>query len=490
MSILTLDGGSLTPAQVAALARRTASAGIDPAARGPPPGGPPVGAREVAERVVTRRRVYGYTTGVGANRTTELPDGHREDAAGGGHGMRLLRSHSGGIGPLVPVEQTRAMLAVRLNQLLCAGSAISAAVADRIGDALASGHVPAVHALGSVGTADLSALAELGLTLAGEQPWRKGEGTGPDPAPIPLDRWDALPLMSSSALTIGQAALAHTDLLTLLERLPLVAALSLAAARGSDEPYAAVVHARRPHPGALRTAARMRELLEPVLDWTPPLVQDPFGFRCLPQVHGAALDAADGLERVLEVELNAASENPLLTLEPADYHHHGGFHQASLALALDQVRLAVLGTAQLSTARVGALVSPSFTALPAYLAEDEDGSSGIMITEYAAQAAMAELRGSAQPVTLGHAVLSRGVEEHASFAATGARRLLETVEQFRLVLACELLAAVRALRMHGIVLDPATGLGRFQHEAAAVLDPGTADRKLTADVEAAAELLS
>jgi histidine ammonia-lyase len=480
---ITLDGSSLTAAQVTALARRAVRPAVDPAARERM-----LRARDAAEAVVGRRRVYGHTTGVGANRTTDLPDG----AAGDGHGMRLLRSHSGGIGPLVPVEQTRAMLAVRLNQVLGAGSALSATVADRLAEALASGHVPVVHALGSVGTADLSALAELGLALAGEQPWRKDAESGaegPAPAPIVLDGWDALPLMSSSALTIGQSALAHTDLVALLERIPLVAALSLAAVHGSTEPYAAVVHARRPHPGAIRTAARMRALLEP-LAWTPPLVQDPFGFRCLPQVQGAALDAADALERVLDVEINAAAENPLLAPDPADYHHHGGFHQASLALALDQLRLAVLGTAQLSTARLGVLASPAFTGLPAFLAADEHGSSGIMITEYAAQSALAELRGAAQPVTLGHAVLSRGVEEHASFAATGARRLLETVDQLRLVLACELLAAVRALRMRGTELAPGTDLGRFQRTAAAALDPATADRSLTADTEAAAALLT
>ncbi|MEY9967412.1 histidine ammonia-lyase [Streptacidiphilus sp. MAP12-16] len=476
---LTLDGTSLTPADTTALARRRARAEIAPAARERM-----LLARKVAEEVVTRRRVYGHTTGVGANRTTDLRD---EVAAG--HGMRLLRSHSGGIGPLVPVEQTRAMLAVRLNQLLCAGSAIGAAVAERLADALASGHVPTVHSYGSVGTGDLSALAELGLTLAGEQPWRHGEGSGDAPAPLILDRWDALPLMSSSALTIGQSALGCTDLGLLLDRIPLIAALSLTVVHGSTEPYASVVHALRPHPGANRVAARMRALLEPVT-WEPALVQDPFGLRCLPQVHGAALDAADALDQVLRIEINAAAENPLLSMGPADYHHHGGFHQASLALALDQVRLAVLGTAQLSTARLGVLAVPAFTGLPSYLAQDEDGSSGIMITEYAAQSALAELRGLAQPVTLGHAVLSRGVEEHASFAATGARHLLDSVTTLRLVLACELAAAVRALRMQDVVLDPGTELGRFQHDAAAVLNPDTTDRDLTPDIESAAALLA
>ncbi len=478
-AVLRLDGTSLTPSGVSALARRAVRPQVDPAARARM-----LQARRVAEQVVTRRQVYGLTTGVGANRTTEV-----SDQAADGHGMRLLRSHSGGIGPLVPVEQTRAMLAVRLNQLLRAGSAISAAVADRLADALRSGHVPTVHGYGSVGTADLSALAELGLALAGEQPWREDAGEGPPPAPLSLDRWDALPLMSSSALTIAQAALALDELASLLDTVPLLAALSLSAVHGSTEPFAAAVHALRPHAGATAVAARMRELLDP-LPWQPALIQDPFGFRCLPQVHGAALDAADALDQVLAVELNSASENPLLSLEPGDYHHHGGFHQASLALAMDQLRLALLGTAQLASARFGVLVSPVFTGLPSFLAQDEDGSSGVMITEYAAASALAELRGLAQPVTLGHTVLSRGVEEHASFAATGARHLTESVPVLRLVLACELVAAIRALRMQGAVLDPGTPLGRFQRDAEAVLDPSTADRDLTPDVEAAAALLT
>ncbi|MFD0331058.1 aromatic amino acid lyase [Streptacidiphilus monticola] len=133
--------------------------------------------------------------------------------------------------------------------------------------------------------------------------------------------------MSSSALTIGQSALAATDLKRLLDRVPLVAALTLTAVRGGTEAFAASVHARRPHPGAQHTAARMRQLLTGA-DWSPVLVQDPFGFRCLPQVHGAALDSWSALDAVLGVELNASVENPLLDLDPdqpgrEDYLHHG-----------------------------------------------------------------------------------------------------------------------------------------------------------------------
>ncbi|RAG82624.1 histidine ammonia-lyase [Streptacidiphilus pinicola] len=470
------DGASLTADQVTALARTLLPVHLDPQARARV-----TAARSAAVRATARRPVYGHSTGVGANRTTAL-----DEEATRAFGLRLLRSHAGGIGPLVPVEQSRAMLAVRLNQLLGAGSAIDGAVVDALAQALTSGHVPEVHALGSLGTADLTALAELGLTLAGEQPWQPGVGLGEPPRPLVLNSWDALPLLSSSALTIGQAALAATDLRTLLDRLPLVAALSLTAVRGSLEPFAEAVHARRPHPGAQEVSRRVSGLLA-CADWSPSLVQDPFGFRCLPQVHGAALDAWNALDRVLTVELNASAENPLL--DGDDYYHHGGFHQASLALALDQMRLGLLGTAQLTTARQGALNEPAFTGLPPFLAEAENGSSGLMITEYAAHSAFAELRGTAQPVTLGHTVISRGVEEHASFAATAARRLTEAVDHFRLILACELVAAVRALRMQERTAPGDGELSQFHHAAAAVLDPDLADHKLTEDVHSAAALL-
>ncbi len=474
-SRVPLDGRSLTVAQVAAIARGKARVDLDPAARADMDAAVTLG-----RAVAARRPVYGYTTGVGANRTTVVPDEAAAD-----YGMRLLRSHSGGIGPIAPPDQVRAMLAVRANQLLSGGSAINPAVVDRLAAAIGSGHLPRVHTLGAIGTGDLTALAELGLTLAGELPWHGGRGSAP--APVGLTRWDALPLMSSGALSIGQACLAAHDLTRLFDRLPTLAALTLTAVGGSTEPFAEYVHTRRPHPGAQRLSARMRELLA-TADWQPALVQDPFGLRCMPQVDGTSLDALASAASVIEVEINAALENPLLDVQAQDYHHHGGFHFARLALALDQLRLSLVCTAELSTKRLGILVEPAFTGLPPFLAQRADGSSGMMITEYAAQSATAELRGAAQPVTLGNAVISRGVEEHASFASTGARRLLDSVEHLRLVLACELVAAVRAIRMRGI--EPPSGeLRQFYERAAAHLQPTIADRNLTGDVEAAAELL-
>ncbi len=475
---LCLSGNSLDAAQVTALARSRLTITVDTKAR--------ERVREahgIAQRIVGNRRVYGYTTGVGANRTTCVAKAPAHDA----FGMQLLRSHSGGIGPEVPGEQVRAMLAVRLNQLLAGGTSIQVEVLDRIAEALASGHLPTVHAFGAIGTGDLSALGELGLTLAGELPWQGGNG--PAPASIVLDRRDALPLMSSGALTIGQSALGATDLKALLDQVPLIAALTLTAIRGSAEAYSQRVHDLKPHAGTQTVAARMRQLLSSA-DWTSHLVQDPFGLRCLPQVDGAAVDAWRRLDEVLAVEINAAAENPLLDADEEDYHHHGGFHQAQLALALDQFRLSLVGTAALSAARLGYLVEPSFTGLSPFLSDGSPGSSGVMITEYTAQSALAELRTHAQPVSLGHAVISRGSEDHASFASTGARRLLDSVQPFQLVLACELLAAIRALRLRDFVPPGCGELRDFYETAVKRLQSSARDRNLTEDLHTAAAILA
>lgn len=269
------------------------------------------------------------------------------------------------------------------------------------------------------------------------------------PAPVALRPGDALALLSSNALALGQAALACHDLTLLLRAAHAVAALSLLAVSGATEAYAAPVHAVRPYPGPARAAAEVRRLLA-LPDRPPPgggrRIQDPYGFRAFPQVHGAALDAAERLRHVVETEINCPTENPLIAPDGTAYHH-GGFYAAPLGLALDGADLALLGTAQLSAARLSALGRADLTGLPAFLAEGPAGSSGTMILEYTAHSALAELRASAAPASAGHAVLSHGLEEAAGFASQAARQALRAVEAYRTVLACELVVAVRALRL-------------------------------------------
>ncbi|MFD6305849.1 aromatic amino acid lyase, partial [Streptomyces sp. NPDC060223] len=318
---------------------------------------------------------------------------------------------------------------------------------------------------------------------------RPVEGLGPEPQP--LDNNDALALISSNALTLGQAALALDELRGLIGATQVVAALSLIAVDGSHEAYAAPVHAARPHRGSVEVARRMRELIGAADRPVPPLgrIQDPYGFRCVPQIHGPAQDAADALENVLTVEINAAAENPLISPEDMAAYHHGGFYQAQLALALDHFRLAVTQVARLSTSRLSTLNEPAYTRLRPFLADSEPASSGVMILEYAAAAALGDLRAFSAPASLGHAVLSRGVEEQASFASLAARQTLRACGAYRLVVGCELVAAVRALRQRELRPDPELPAGRALELAESVLDPEQADRPLTDDVGAAAALL-
>ncbi|MGW1722066.1 aromatic amino acid lyase [Streptomyces sp. NPDC002306] len=572
---VVLDGSTLTVGELIRLADGAAVPEVAPEAR-------ERAARSwrTAQHLAATGRLYGRGTGVGAHRSVPV-----DETDGAAHGLRLLRSHAGGAGCLLPARQIRAMLAVRANQLLAGGSGVQPAFADALAEALRLGVHPAVNEYGGLGTGDLTALAQTALTLIGERPWlsdplpeaadplpggtagdtarpaagqpwgagpqsappvgakdgsappasagrRPAEGTGtspaagmawtagpPDggpaatlavrhgepaaaqarrtgatagaarlPAPVVPQAGDALALLSSNALTLAQAAIGWHEVDVLLRATHAVAALSLAAVSGSLEAYAEPVHALRPYRGAARTAAEVRRLLSGAADRPRPgdgrRVQDPCGFRVLPQVHGCALDAADGLRRVVEVEVNCPSENPLVTPGDTRAHHHGGFFAAPLGLALDGLNLALLGTARLSAARLSALGDADLTGLPASLATGPAGSSGIMILEYTANSALAELRSCAAPASAGHTVVSRGLEEAAGFATQAARQTLRAADAHRIVLACELVVAVRALRMHPVPPPlPALLL------AGAALPADTDDRPLTADVAAATELL-
>ncbi|MEV8064766.1 aromatic amino acid ammonia-lyase [Streptomyces sp. NPDC085995] len=476
---VVLDGRGLEPAELVRIADGTAVPVVPPEAYERAHR-----SWRAADRLAAAGRLYGRGTGVGAHRS--VPVDAEDEAA---HGLRLLRSHAGGAGAVLPVRQIRALLAVRANQLLAGGSGIQPAFVTALTEALRLGVHPAVNEYGGLGTGDLTALAQTGLTLIGERPWHRDRGTAAPaelPAPVVPRPGDALALLSSNALTLAQAALACHDLDVLLRATHAVAALSLAAVSGSLEAYAPEVHALRPYPGVARAAAEVRRLLDGPgpAPWPGRRIQDPFGFRAFPQAHGPALDAAEALRRIVGTEVNCPSENPLIAPDGTAAHHHGGFYAAPVGLALDALNLAVLQTAQLSAARLTALGRPDLTGLPAFLAGGPASSSGTMILEYTAHSALAELRHCAAPASAGHAVLSHGLEEAASFASQAARQTLRAVDAYGTVLACELVTAVRALR-----LRPDPPAVRAFAVADAALPTGVEDRPLTADVTAATELL-
>ncbi|WP_329085023.1 MULTISPECIES: aromatic amino acid lyase [unclassified Streptosporangium] len=422
--------------------------------------------------------VYGRTTGVGANKDVRAED----------TGLDLLRSHAGGAGPAIEEFRARATLVVRLNQLLAGGSGVDPALLPVLAAAVNRGLTPPIRTYGAIGTGDLTALATTALCLLGELPWtppaedvRAGDtaswkraGGGPsgtragDPVPrFALASGDALPFISSGAATLADAALACHRLRILLAAATAVAARSFRAIDASLEPLSPVVQRG---PEQTEVAAGLRAM---VGSTSPRRVQDPYGYRAFPQVHGAVLDALGRAERTITEEMNAAPENPLIADGRA--WHNGNFHSARVALALDALRAALVQTATLSAARLATLNDPAHTGLLPFLAE-RPGLSGVMILEYVAHSALAELRHLAAPVTLGGAVLSLGTEDHASFTPQAARSALAAAEPLEIVLACELVASVRALRLRGLPCD-------------LPLDPAMEDRPLDADLDAARGLL-
>jgi histidine ammonia-lyase len=466
--VIVLDGRSLTCADVAALARRVTEVAIDPdgAERA-------ASASGLARRLAAQRPVYGRTTGVGANRGLAV-----SDAEARAHGLRLVRSHAGGGGDIISAELGLAMLVVRANQIAAGGSGVDPRVLAVLAECINRGLYPPAPVYGGIGTGDLTALAVTGLCLLGERDWLPA----PDvTAQFDLDPADALAFMSSNAATLGEAALACHDLSRLLLAGMVVAALSHVAVGASAEPFAVAVQEARPHAGQQHVASVLRALLAQSPTAAARL-QDPYSYRALPQVHGPACDYVRQATHVVAAELNAAAENPLIDVAGQTAWHNGNFHSAYAGLALDVLRAALFQTAALSAARLGTLMEPRFTGLAPFQATDPEPSSGLMILEYVSHSAVADIRRLAAPASLGSAVLSLGDEEHAGFATQSARSTTGSVAAYRVVLACELVAATRALRLNRAGPPSAGPLGEAFRHAARTLPDSTADRPLDADL--------
>jgi histidine ammonia-lyase len=472
-----IDGENLRAEDVVALAERRDSCAVTDEAR------QRVGrSHAFAERVCATRPIYGRSTGVGANRSLGI-----EDAATFAHARALLRSHATSAGRPRSAERIRAMLAVRLNQLAAGGSGASEAVFDGLAAMLAADALPEIRELGGIGTGDLTALAATALALMGEAPTAR-----PLPFRTDFGPHDALPFISSNAATIGDAALACVRLRELVCGYVVVAALTFVAIRGNAEAFAEVVDRVTPFPGSRRVTAWMRALIADAP--APARIQDPFGLRTLPQTLGPAIDALVTLDDVVARLANAPSENPVLwghedaaTADGGEFAHHGGFHAAYLAAALDTSVITVAQAGKLVLARIGVLGDPEFTGLPAFLGDGTVGASGTMILEYVGASALGALRAAATPTGLQTVVLSQGVEEDASFASLAAGQALDAVAHLRTLLACELVAAVRALRLGGMK-HAGEGLSRAL-ELCGGLPGGFADRDLTPDIAMAETLL-
>ncbi|MDT3439857.1 MULTISPECIES: aromatic amino acid lyase [unclassified Pseudofrankia] len=471
--MIEIDGSSLRIDDIVAVARRLTPVRVGEEARERVRR-----SQAFANAASSERPIYGRTTGVGANRVQTVSD----PEAGA---RSLILSHATSGGSLRSAERVRAMLVVRLNQLAADGNGASPDLLDALADLLQLDALPPVRELGSIGTGDLSALAVTALAISGQV-----MTTNPIRRPVVVGSGDAVPFLSSSAATLADAALACADLLALAEAAHVVAALTFVGVTGNIEAFAPAVEVATPFPGARHVCVRMRELVA----GTPAgaRIQDPFGLRSLPQVHGVFLDSLATLSDVVTRMVNTGSENPIVSAAHG-IAHHGGFHASYLGQALDAVVLAASQSAHLSLTRLTMLAEPAYTGLAPFLGEGTPAASGIMIAEYVVASALAEMRALASPASLQSVTLSRGVEEDASFASLAASQAAQTAIRLRTVLAGELVAAVRCLRLQARSAAAEAALPTGLHaawSAVADLPRGAEDRDLTVDLEMAERLLS
>jgi histidine ammonia-lyase len=491
-TMVELDGRTLTIAEVVSIARGRAEATVAPAARE---------RNAAAERLVRDLLargdlVYGVTTGVGVLRSS--PSGRE---APGDFQWRLLRSHAGGGGAPLPVEVVRAAMVVRANQIGAGGAGVGEQLLEALEGALRAGVTPFVRELGSLGTGDLTALAEIGIALGGEGWCWVGDDVVPAGdalaahglEPVHYGPRDGIGFMSSNAVSIGQAALVFHDATKLLESALGVAALSFEATAADLAVLDPRVHAARPHPGQVEVARRLRGMLGGGSERASRAaahkpIHDAFVFRCVPQVEGMLLGALDRLGDVLAIEINVAGENALMLPGDGVALPNGNFHAGVLTLALDTLRGAMAQSASLVAARVSALLDPEVTGLTPQLAADPGPDSGAMILEYTAHAAAAEVRSLAAPAASQTTTVQSGIESHANFAGHSARRTSDALARMAVAVSAELVLAMRALRLRG---GPPVGPGvRALHDnAAAQLDPDMSDRPLSRDLEVARQLL-
>lgn len=417
-----------------------------------------------AHTLAEQRPIYGRSTGVGANRSVPVDDSDRQLE-------RLLRSHSTSLGAPRAAVRVRALVAVRIVQLALGGSGVSITAVNGLVDGLNADLLPVVLEGGSIGTGDLTALAAIGT-------WLLDHPSGPRVLP-----GDGLPLISSNAGVLGDAALAVTGLRRLARAAVRVASLSVRAVRGNLEAFGPAVERATPFPGARAVCQGMRQCLD--LDGyvdRPARIQDPFGVRAMPQGHGVFLDALDRAAQVVEAMINAPSENPVFD-EQNGVTHHGAFHAAYLAHAMDALLLSLVQAAQLGMGRITMLASPDLTGAPAFLADATPGASGTMGLEFVAASALARVRSLATPAGGNTVTVSRGLEEDASFASLSARNALDVIYAYQDLLACELVAAARALAI-GRRLPPWPELRPMGAGLADI-----ADRDLTPDLQLAAVIV-
>ena len=474
---VTLDGHSLSIADVVAVARGVAPVTIAPQALASV-----AASRRAVETAVGRGdTIYGVNTGFGKLAHVRIKPDQARDLQ-----LNLIRSHASGVGEPLPVDAVRAMMLLRANVLLRGTSGVRAILPELIVGMLNAQLHPRVPSQGSVGASgDLAPLAHLALAMIGE-----GED-GPTLRakrlePITLEAKEGLAFVNGTQAQTGLAALLVHDAWVLWRTAHAAAAMSLEAVRGTPAPFDPRIHEARPHAYQQQSATLLRALLadseiRESHRENDPRVQDAYSLRCTPQVLGAVGEGLAFAERLVATELNAATDNPLVI--DGEILSGGNFHGQPIALALDVIGIVLATLAGLAERRLERIVNPDLSSgLPAFLARDPGLESGFMTPQIAAAALVAECRVLATPASVQSVPTEGNQEDVVPMGMTAAWKAERILANAARIVAIELLAAAQGLEFLR-PLRPGQGVARTLTAVRRLVPPLAGDRSLSGDIE-------
>jgi histidine ammonia-lyase len=441
--------------------------------------------------------IYGVNTGFGKLAKQRIVAGDLKQLQ-----LNIVRSHAAGVGAPLPANIVRLVLVLKINALSQGASGISLAAIERLMALVNADVLPVIPSQGSVGASgDLAPLAHLSLVLIGEGEAAKDGRRMPGAealaaagtTPVTLGPKEGLALLNGTQVS---TALAIAGLLGAerAARAAIVAgAMSVDAIMGSDTPFDPRIHALRPHPGQQFAAAQYRRLLAGSGIRASHLenddrVQDPYSFRCQPQVMGAAIDLLAQTARTLLVEANGVSDNPLVFAEDGAVLSGGNFHAEPVAFAADIIAIAVAEIGSISERRIAALIDSSISLLPPFLIRNPGINSGFMIPQCTAAALMSENKQLAHPASVDSVPTSANQEDHVSMATHGARRLMAMNANLARIVAIELMAAAEGIDFRR-PLKSSRALEDAHAIVRAKIAPRAEDREFSRDQEEAASMI-
>ncbi len=485
--VVSIDGNSLTISDVHAVARHRATVQLTDTARKRM-----LDSNQTVTDIVARNEVvYGVTTGFGKLSDIAIPPHRLAELQ-----VNLVRSHAVGVGPLLSEPEVRAMMLLRANVISKGYSGARPALVDLLLGMLNAGLYPSVPEQGSVGASgDLAPLAHLALSLIGEGVLHKGDRTAPADQmlrdhglePVTLGPKEGITLINGTQAHTAIAALLVHDAHILWRTAHTIAAMTLEALMGTPVAFDHRIHDARGQLGQKISAKFMRAMLadseiRESHRTNDRRVQDAYGLRCIPQVHGPVYDALDWITGVVTRELNAATDNPLV-FENGEMLSGGNFHGQSVAMALDFLAIIVTNLAVISERRTDRLVHPDLNeGLPPFLSPDAGTNSGFMMAQVTAASITSECKVLSHPSSV-DTIPTDGSKEDvvpmAMGAAWKARRIVQNVQR---VLAIELMCAAQGIDFRA-PLKPAKAVQRAHNSVRAIIPKLERDRVLSTDVE-------